>query len=61
MVTELQSSEAPRVTTETTIGSPAGEYSKQSFAHRSEPIQTTSTPASKVAEKRTLTVALNRN
>ena len=29
---ELQSSERPLVTTETTIGSRCGEYSKQSFA-----------------------------
>ena len=31
---ELQSSEVVRVTTETTIGSRSGEYSKQSFAQR---------------------------
>lgn len=43
---ELQSSETPLVTTETTIGSLLGEYSKHSFAQRSSRAYRTSTPAS---------------
>ena len=43
---ELQSSDTPLVTTETTIGSLWGEYSKQSFAQMPSLSYTTSTPAS---------------
>ena len=45
---ELQSSDSPRVTTETTIGSPAGENSKASLAHVRSSCHTTSAPASNV-------------
>ncbi len=45
---ELQSSDSPRVTTETTIGSPAGENSKASLAHVPSPCHTTRAPASNV-------------
>src|SRR5687768_1109105 len=41
---ELQSSDMPRVTTDTTIGSRCGEYSKQSFAHTSSLSCSMSTP-----------------
>ena len=43
---ELQSSDTRLVTTETTIGSRCGEYSKQSFPQTRSPSYTTSTPAS---------------
>src|SRR4051794_28693867 len=46
--TELQSSEVPRVTTETIIASPSGEYSRQSFAQVRSSCQSTSAPASNV-------------
>src|SRR5512136_1110212 len=58
--TELQSSEAPRVTTETIMGCLWGEYSKQSLAHRSSRSRTCSTPASNVEANATLTLALSR-
>ena len=45
---ELQSSDAARVTTETTIGSRSGEYSKQSFAQVCSSRHSASTPASNV-------------
>ena len=43
---ESQSSDTPRVTTETTMGSRCGEYSKQSFAQTSSRSWSMSTPAS---------------
>src|SRR5256885_1436381 len=55
---ELQSSDTPRVTTDTTIGSPSGEYSKQSFAHLRSSLYRTSTPASNDAANWTFTRAL---
>src|SRR6266404_6005415 len=57
---ELQSSDAERVTTETTIGSPSGEYSKQSFAQVRSSRQSASTPASNREANSTSTRALNR-
>ena len=56
---ELQSSEVVRVTTETTIASRSGEYSKQSFAQVCSSRHTASTPASNVAANSTSTRALN--
>jgi hypothetical protein len=43
--------------TDTTIGSPAGEHSKQSFAHALLLRQSTRTPASNVERKSTSTRA----
>ena len=60
MTVELQSSETPRVTTDTTIGCCAGEYSKQNLAQRSSAARTWMTPASKAEAKSTLALALNR-
>jgi len=57
MSTELQSSETPRVTTETTIGWPWGEYSKQSLAHSASCAYRNSVPASYVAANSTVTFA----
>src|SRR5215469_9813913 len=56
----LASSETPRVTTETTMGSRAGENSKQSFPHCNSSIHNSSTPASNVALKPTVARALSR-
>jgi len=56
----LQSSDAERVTTDTTIGSASGEYSKQSFAQVRSSRHSASTPASKVEAKSTSTRALSR-
>src|ERR1035437_5132257 len=55
----LASSATPRLTTETTMGSPAGEYSKQSLAQCRSSIHSSSTPASNVEAKSTLTRALS--
>src|SRR5581483_3618945 len=60
MIVELQSSERPRVTTDTIIGWFCGEYSKHSLAHRSSRSYRKSTPASKVEAKLTVTLALSR-
>ncbi len=49
----LASSATPRLTTETTMGSPAGEYSKQSLAQCRSSIHSSSTPASNVEAKST--------
>ncbi len=54
------SSEASRVTTETTIGSASGENSKQSFAQVRSSAWSIRTPASNVASKPTRTRALKR-
>src|SRR5580692_3749530 len=53
------SSDTPRQTTETIMGSPAGENSKHSLAQRRSSSQSRSTPASKVDQKPTVTRALN--
>src|ERR1700722_11138527 len=53
------SSETPRQTTDTIMGSPAGENSKHSLAQRRSSSQSRSTPASKVDPKPTVTRALN--
>src|ERR1700722_98559 len=53
------SSETPRQTTDTIMGSPAGENSKHSLAQRRSSSQSRSTPASKVDAKSTVTRALN--
>src|ERR1039458_3256743 len=55
----LASSATPRLTTETTMGSPAGEYSKQSLAQCRSSIHRSSTPASNVEAKSTLTRSLS--
>src|SRR3954447_15761865 len=55
----LASSEISRVTTETTIGSWAGENSKQNFAQWWSSIHTISTPASYWDWKSTVTRALS--
>src|SRR5579883_2745320 len=60
MTVELQSSERPRVTTDTIIGWFCGEYSKHSLVHRSSRSYSKSTPASKVEAKLTVTLALKR-
>src|SRR5450756_2674205 len=54
----LASSATARLTTETTMGSPAGEYSKQSLAQCRSSIHSSSTPASNVEAKSTATRAL---
>src|SRR5664280_3174253 len=54
----LASSATPRLTTETTMGSPSVEYSKQSLAQCRSSIHR-STPASNVEAKSTLTGALS--
>src|SRR5689334_7246025 len=59
MGTELQSSESPRVTTETTIGCPCGEYSKHNLPHTSSATRTCKAPASKVDSNSTVTCALS--
>ena len=48
---ELQSSETSRVTTETIVGTPAGDRSSASFAHVRSSTQTTSAPASNVSAR----------
>src|SRR5580698_3796921 len=53
------SSQTPRQTTETIMGSPAGENSKHSLAQRRSSSQSRSTPASKADAKPTVTRALN--
>src|ERR1700685_2327393 len=53
------SSETPRHTTETTMGSPAGENSKHSLPQRRSSSQSRSTPASNVEAKPTVTRALS--
>src|SRR5665647_213254 len=55
----LASSATPRLTTETTMGSRAGEYSKQSLAQCRSSIHSSSTPASNVEAKSTVTRALS--
>src|SRR5665213_1006155 len=55
----LASSETPLVTTETTIGCPAGENSRHSLAHDRSLAQTNSTPASNVEANSTSTSALS--
>src|SRR6478672_6091021 len=57
---ELQSSDVERVTTETTIASPSGEYSRHSFAQVRSSCHSASTPASNLEPKPTSTRALSR-
>src|ERR1700733_14317784 len=58
-VKAFASSETPRQTTETIMGSPAGENSKHSLPQCRSSSQIRSTPASKAAAKPTVTRALN--